>query len=638
MMMTRLVLLTLFAGLFGRSLVAQEPEDLDKLKVRLSKLQYQVGSLNARKRVDAEICSKAVEWILRHNEFYRPNYVQLSQKTLELGEQRAKKIANGKSDWANSSGVYPIGYRSKVDESVQPYIVSLPAGFDSKKAKRWPLYVALHGRNSRLTEASFIGGAISKEVPKDQTWIQIDVFGRVNNAYRWAGETDVFEAMKDVTRRYKIDETRVTLWGFSMGGAGAWHLGLHHPSKWASAGAGAGFVDFYKYQKQEELPEHQDKTLRIYDALDYSQNLNVVPFVAYGGELDSQLQSALLIQEAAAKSDIKLNLIIGPKMGHKFDDASKAKFMEFLSKHNEKGRSRVPGKREFDFVTYTLKYNQCEWLEILEQLTAYEKTTVHSEIADDGILELTTENIASLSIIRNVADRVRIDGAGPFNLNLVADANLIEVYFVKEVDGWRALDYDDSLDFEKNPYRNKRHDLQGPIDDAFMQPFVCVKGTSEPWSSELQSYADWSLKRFEKEFDKWMRAKPVVIEDSELNDKTIRDKNLILFGDPGSNSIIQRVAEELPIEWTKEKVTFEGKDYSTKDHCLVLIFPNPLNPAKYVVINSGMTTHEKDFKASNSWLFPKLGDHAAIRFKKSKTGDYEESTVDAGLFDAHWNK
>ncbi|MBT5020499.1 MAG: hypothetical protein HON04_17340, partial [Planctomicrobium sp.] len=238
-MITRLVLLTLLASVFGSSLYAQEPAELEKLELRLSKLQDQVGSLSVKKRVDAEICSKAVEWILRHNEFYRPNYVQLSNKTLELGEQRAKKIANGETDWAKSPGVYPLGYRSKVDESVQPYIVSLPEGFDAKKAKRWPLYVVLHGRNSRLTEASFIGGAISKEVPKGQTWIQIDVFGRVNNAYRWAGETDVFEAMKDVTRRYKIDETRVTLWGFSMGGAGAWHLGLHHPSKWASVGAGA---------------------------------------------------------------------------------------------------------------------------------------------------------------------------------------------------------------------------------------------------------------------------------------------------------------------------------------------------------------------------------------------------------------
>lgn len=637
-MIRQMIATGLFITFCASHLFAQAPADLKKLENRLAKLDAKVLQLDARKRVDAEICSKAVEWILRHNEFYRPNYVQLSHLTLELGEQRVEAIDTGKIEWANATGVFPVGYRSVVDESVQPYIVSLPKGFNAIAAKRWPLYVVLHGRNSRLTEASFIGGALHQDVPEYQTWIQIDVFGRVNNAYRWAGETDVFEAIADVSRRFRIDESRLTIWGFSMGGAGAWHLGLHHPSKWASAGAGAGFVDFYKYQKQERLPEHQHKALRIYDALDYSQNLNIVPFIAYGGELDKQLQSAKFVQEEAANHDIELNIIVGPKMGHKFDPDSKSKFMEFLGKHNELGRNRVPGKREFDFVTYTLKYNQCEWLEIQEQLKAYEKTKVSSAWADDGVLELTTENIASMSLLRTAADRVRIDGAGPFELNLIADGNLIEVYFIKDGKGWQTLDYEDSLEFETNPYRNKRHDLQGPIDDAFMQPFVCVTGTDQAWSKELDDYAVWSMKRFEKEFDKWMRAKPVVLKDSEIQESTIKSKNLILFGDPGSNRILRRVVEELPIEWTKQSLTVGGQTYSTGDCCPVMIFPNPLNPGRYVVINSGMTTHEKDFKASNSWLFPKLGDHAVIRFKRLESGEYEESVLEAGLFDANWNR
>ncbi|WP_145201364.1 prolyl oligopeptidase family serine peptidase [Thalassoglobus polymorphus] len=625
-------------GLLAVNVFAQSEEEIETLRQGLQKLEAQIDGLDKNQRVDAEVCAKGVDWIIRHNEFYRPNYVQSAQKAIELGSERAKQIAEGNADWGTRPGVHALGYRSRVDDSVQPYLVTLPEGFEMKGAKRWPLYVVLHGRNSRLTEAHFISSANGKPAPKGQTWIQLDVFGRTNNAYRWAGETDVFEAIADVSKRYRVDESRVTLWGFSMGGAGAWHLGLHHPSRWASVGAGAGFVDFYRYQKQtEQLPEYQHRALRIYDAKDYALNLSVVPFITYGGEKDAQLAASLHVQEEAEKLGVPLKLIVGPNMGHKFDDASKATFMEFLAEHNSKGRKRVPGLREFEFVTYTLKYNKCEWLTIHEQSVPYEKTTVTSTLDDDGVLNVETDNVSALSILRTAANRVSVDGSESFDLNLAADANLIDVYLVKDAGGWSVLSYEDSLDFEENPNQKKRHNLQGPIDDAFMEPFVCVQGTGQPWSPELQEYSDWSLSRFQTEFDKWMRAHPLVVKDSAVTEKMIRSKNLILFGDPGSNSLIKTVVEELPLKWEKDSITFQGQTYSTRDHAVALVFPNPLNPRKYLVINSGMTTHEKDFKASNSWLFPKFGDHAVIQFSRKKDSQFGEQVIQAGIFDSHWN-
>src|SRR5690606_20031270 len=143
---------------------------------------------------------------------------------------------------------------------------------------RRPLYVVLHGRNGNLTEASFLADA-EKRKPIEGEYIQLDVYGRGNNAFRWAGETDVFEAIESVRRRFPIDERRVVLWGFSMGGAGAWHLGLHHPDRWVAAGAGAGFVDYYGYlNKTEKLPAWQDATLSIYDATNYALNAANLPF------------------------------------------------------------------------------------------------------------------------------------------------------------------------------------------------------------------------------------------------------------------------------------------------------------------------------------------------------------------------
>jgi hypothetical protein len=266
----------------------------------------------------------------------------------------------------------------------------------------------------------------------------------------------------------------------------------------------------------------------------------------------------------------------------------------------------------------------------------YEPAVVESRLDDDGVLQVTTRNVAALSIARGVADRAALDGSQPFDLNSAADGQLPDVYFVRHDGAWQLLDYDNSIEFAGNPDLRKRHDLQGPIDDAFMQPFVCVRGTGTPWSGDHQRWCDWTLARFEREWDKWLRGRVPVVNDTDVTEELIATKHLVLFGDPGSNSVLSKVATRLPARWTRDSLAIAGATYDPALHGLVLIHPNPLNSRRYIVVNSGMTMHEKGFQASNAWLFPKLGDAAVIRFEADDAGGYGETTVWATLFDAGW--
>ncbi|WP_339743777.1 alpha/beta hydrolase-fold protein [uncultured Rubinisphaera sp.] len=586
---------------------------------------------------DLSVHVKALEWIVKHDEFSNKATIKQANAVVQQADALLREI-QGKSERQYRAGRQICGYISEVDHSVQPYALTLPQDFDPERsrAKRMPLYVVLHGRGGQ-NEVGFIAKNAGKAPGEKQTWIQIDVFGRIDNAYRWAGETDVFEAIADVSRRFPIDDKHITLWGFSMGGAGAWHLGVHHPDKWASAGAGAGFVDFYIYQKKDEkLPSYQDKPLRIYDAINYAINLGEVPFVGYGGDQDTQLKSGQLMLEQAEKHNVPLKLIVGKGIGHKFTPEAEAEFQAFLAEHNQKGLPAYPGPKQIRFVTYTPKYNKCHWLEIEELDETYQESLVESEYdATDGTLNLETKNLRVISISRDIADQISIDGEPPLPLRDAADALLPSVYYEKLDAGWEVLDYDESRDYQENGSGRKCHNVQGPIDDAFMSSFVCVRGTGVPWSKEHQAWADWTLKRFDNEFDKWMRGEVRVIDDNAVTLDIMLQSNLILFGDPGSNSMINRIFKELPVEWTKDSITINGKTWPMSQHGLAMIFPNPLNPHKYIVINSGMTTHEADFKASNSWLFPKLGDVAVLKFKKTDKG-YEETTEWADLFNDDW--
>ncbi|MFK7778702.1 MAG: prolyl oligopeptidase family serine peptidase [Gimesia sp.] len=621
-----------------------KPEDRIKLEKQLKELQSQIALLKQNQKIkktllaDVEVYAKAAEWILRHNEFYKPQYVKDTSQVLETGLKRAQQLKAGTPKWMQQTGTVIFGYYSKIDGSVQPYAITFPADFKTKSNQRWPLHVELHGRGGTLNEVSFLTHSSRRAPDKGHNWIHLAPFGRINNGWRWSGEADVHEAIADVTRRHMIDKKRITLRGFSMGGAGAWHLGLHYPSLWSGVGPGAGFVDFYQYQNhKEKLPHYQDKTLRIYDSIDYALNAANVPVVTYGGGKDKQLVSSTRMVEQAQSHDIKIPLYISPEATHQSRMPAFQDYLADLLNHSKQGRPDWPGKKQIRFITYTPKFNQCEWLTIEELDKIYEPTIVEGGIEkESGNLILTTENVNSLSIARDIAYKVELDGT-LLPLESAAEGLLPQVYFVKSNNGWDVLKYEDSRSFVENPDKKKRHNLQGPIDDAFTLPFVCVKGTGKPWKKELNEWSQSVLTLFEKEFDKWLRAKVPTINDHEVNDKIIADKNLILFGDPGSNSLIAKVIEDLPVQWDKDQITVNGKSYDTQNHGVVLIYPNPLNPARYVVINSGHTMHEKDFRASNSWLFPKLGDIAVIQFNKTKSGSFENKTVWAELFDSNWN-
>src|SRR6476469_4698907 len=88
--------------------------------------------------------------------------------------------------------------------------------------------------------------------------IVIHPYGRFSNAFKFAGEVDVLEALEHAKSQYPIDGDRVAIRGFSMGGAGVWQFTIHYPDKFFASNPGAGFSEtpqFLKiYQKESLAP------------------------------------------------------------------------------------------------------------------------------------------------------------------------------------------------------------------------------------------------------------------------------------------------------------------------------------------------------------------------------------------------
>jgi predicted esterase len=625
-----------------------DEKTMELIQHRLIKLREAVeklpASLPEHIRADVEIYLKAADWMVRYKEYYHADAAKWTLTTLEQGLQRAAEAAAGKAAWTDGKArMTARGYVSKIDGSVQPFAVAYPSGYADDPTKKWRLDIHLHGRDGSISEAKFLAQHTSaKTTSKDQDFVFIDIYGRGNNAYRWAGETDVYEVLqhflqseKERGRADRIDLRRIVLRGYSMGGAGTWHLGLHRPDRFCVIGPGAGFATTHGYIKglPNTLPSYQESCLHIYDAVDYAENAFDVPIVAYNGELDAQKAAADKIEAKLKKLKIaSMTHLIAPGLKHESPSGEWAKKASIeYAKYAGEGKGRSPYPEHIRFVTFTLKFNRSDWVEILGFDKHYEEAKVDAKW-DGSAFKVETKNVRIL--------RLSAPPDKPFPATLTIDSQQLtlnfdrrprSMTFRKEKDQWQP-DNGNRSGLEKIP------NLQGPIDDAFTSGFICVKSTSPGLHPLTSQSATAQFTRFEREWEKWMRGKLPVKTAEQITNEDLSTKNLILFGDPASNPLIAKVIDKLPLQWTKDQIVFGDKNYDAAKHLPVLIYPNPLNPRKYVVLNSGHTFHDAEFRDTNAQLYPRLGDYAIIAPAPTEKEPAAFEVIFAGLFDDFWKK
>src|SRR4030095_8818423 len=114
--------------------------------------------------------------------------------------------------------------------------------------------------------------------------------------------------MAAVKKAYKMDQNRISLRGFSMGGAGVWHTAFHYPDRWASVEVGAGDTVSHRMPIIDKLPPYQQAACRIFDNLfEWSLNTFNTPFIAYVGELDGTFRKHVAVREQLTKEGLHLS-------------------------------------------------------------------------------------------------------------------------------------------------------------------------------------------------------------------------------------------------------------------------------------------------------------------------------------------
>ena len=641
----------------GAPPVQPKAEELAQITAKAAQIETLVNELTV-KHADADLVgdvavyAKAGRFLLEFPELFNTQpAIDHLMTVLDQGMELGKQLQGGQAPWtAGKSRTY--AYYSEIDGSVQPYHVSLPADYDPNKPTR--LYVWMHGRQNNTTESEFIYSFDRPRAPgnapvADQGQIQVDLFGRINSAgWHWAGEADVFEAIAAVKRRFKIDDKRVLLRGFSMGGEGGWHVALHYPDRFAAAEIGAGTWS-RRIEANPDLTPYQLSGLTIWENMEqWALNAFNLPLAGHDGDTDTQtpsvppppagtpnrgqLESSLRARAQLEKEGFVAEgtpnslhmkgtpdiFLISEKTGHGTSPLVRQQLDAFLKKWGDKGQSSPD---HIKFLTYTTRYNKSYWVSVDALGKLYERADINAQRKEGGkSYEIKTTNIARL-VLRETghAQTVQIDGQ---TLKVKAGA---EVTLAKTGSAWKV---------DKNGVLaglHKQHALQGPIDDAFLDPFLLVRPTGVAWNEAVNAQALRTLARFDRLWAKYFRGHPFVKDDKDVTEADFAKYHVVLFGDPGSNKWIAKMNGKLPVKWTKDTVTLGAQSYSAKDNFPALVYPNPLHPSKYVVLNTGLTIIERDY--NGDYGMPQWGDYAIVT---AKEGSEVPDLKVAGFFDQHW--
>lgn len=628
--------------------IAVPPAERTRLEKGLQELQQDLAALEKLPRArdlipDVRIFFDAVRYALQHDEFHKPGEFALAHKLLAQGRERAGHLRAGQAPWTTATGLVVRGYRSRIDGSVQPYGLVVPATYRPDAPHRHRLDLWFHGRGETLSELSFLGGRLQSPgqfTPKDA--FVLHPYGRYCNANRFAGEMDTFEALEHARSQYPIDPDRIAVRGFSMGGAACWQFAVHHPGLWAAAAPGAGFSESPEFlrvfQKETIRPTwYEKKLLHLYDCTDYAVNLFHCPTVAYSGEIDRQKQAADIMAKYLAEEGIEMVHVIGPKTGHSYHPAARQEIDRRIDAILEKGRDRVP--QRLRFTTWTLRYPSVAWLKLQGLETHWERARVEAELHPGrNQVQAKTRNVTALTFTfdpghcpLDVTRRptVLLDDQKVVPAPVLSDRSWV-AHFRKVQDRWQAV-----ADLESDGTLRKRPGLQGPIDDAFLDSFLMVRPTglaahpkTAAWTKHEMAHA---LEHWRRQFRGEARSK----DDTAVNDADIAAHNLVLWGDPQSNRVLARILDKLPLAWSKDKLKVADGSFASDHHLPLLIYPNPLNPKKYVVLNSGFTFREYDY-LNNARQVAKLPDFAVLDVDVPPTSRAPGGVVAAGFFDEHW--
>lgn len=153
-----------------------------------------------------------------------------------------------------------MAFRSPTDQKNTYYSLFLPKNFDRNK-NDYSFYMELHGSGGGYNDNP--RHMMLEPLRKEPAGVTVQGYrkegfyiypwGRGDLKYRGIAETDIFECLKDFDGLFTTDPQRQYLYGFSMGGAGTFHIAQKSLKRWTAIGMYSAAFDSVTQEEANKL-------------------------------------------------------------------------------------------------------------------------------------------------------------------------------------------------------------------------------------------------------------------------------------------------------------------------------------------------------------------------------------------------
>jgi predicted esterase len=486
--------------------------------------------------------------------------------------------------------VHKRTFVSEIDGSVQYYAVN-PAQPLSPADPPSAMVLTLHGAG---VEALGQARAYS---PK--TWAHIVApTNRRPFGFDWEdwGRTDAMEVLAHAQQRLKTDPQRTYLTGHSMGGHGAWQVGVTYPDRFAALGPSAGWISFFSYADapREEGKTHIQRILQRStspsETLTLAGNTLQQGIYILHGEADDNVPAdeARRMKEHLTGFHHDLQYHEQPGAGHWWDSSDEpgTDCVDWGPMFQMFARHAIPRTEEVRWIDFTTANPEISarshWVSIEAQIRYLAPSSVDLHY-DPGLRRIVgkTDNVARISL-----DLSRFKPGETLSVEL--DEQKIEgipwptaaarVWLAREDQGKWAVTSTPPPS-QKGPHR------YGPFKHAFGNRVLFVYGTRG--SAEENAWA-YTKARYDAETF-WYRGNASVdlLPDTAFDVMKEPDRNVILYGHATSNTAWGALLGAGPVQVRAGEIRIGQRTLQGADLACLFLRPRPGSDRATVGVVSG---------------------------------------------------
>ncbi|MFH1741461.1 MAG: hypothetical protein ABIH23_20845 [bacterium] len=543
--------------------------------------------------------------------------------------------------------ILPIGeatvwtYASSLDGCLQAFRISIPADYDPLKPM--PLRFLLHGHGGGKNIAPFADNL--DRAPRDPNAVCVSPICRGDTHYQGMGEYEFFEIYNGLQKALAIDMDRVTVEGYSMGGAGTWHLAGRFPYLFSAAFPKSGYLDYSVFlwtartmdeegrlfrdggygrivrQAEGERLQYwqgiRDRVIEDWEVPLYERQgtigvlentLNLPMFVTHG-VYDMSIFGGVDVENSRRAWQRFLELGYDQKyyvelpnagLGHGGayqslesseplkDDYDLSLEMAAISE-TLRTVHRNPWPRQVVLRTNTLEYNRNAWVEIDALDRHWRDTLIDVELVGESQIRIKTRNVRQFTI------HLSRELVGDDNdVSVAINRRFRDVYPISK-NRLLSLRFDDSVKGQEIWRRpdtrypktlSKRPEIQGPILHAFHRPHVYVVSSDE---SEKTAHA--AAESLRDTNGGWLcslmpcsqQYRPLMRRETDVKPWELSDRNIIVFGTPETSAILASRIDGLPISYSPNRVQFGVRAIQGEELGMLMVYPDPDQPSRYLV-------------------------------------------------------